>query len=793
VLFVNSFVQDLRHAARLIRSSPGFSAVAVVALALGIGANASVFTVVNGVLLRPLPFPEPDRLMLIAETSRDSVVLPQQRLSDRNFVNFRQADRLFEAIATFEARGADLVGAGEPVHLPAGAVTPDFFRAFGVNPALGRGFNSADETARVAVIGASLWRERFAADPKIVGATVHIDGVPHTIGGVMPAGFAYPDGAQLWIPLVVRADSHNRYYRPVIGRLCPGVSPQEARAELRPLLPKGRIPVVEPFQELMVADVRRPLLIFDAAVGFVLLIVCANVANLMLIRTSARRQEMAVRGAIGASAGRLARQLFTESALLAVLGGAGGLLLATWGVPQLLSLAPDGAIPRSGDIHIDAGVLAFTAAITGLTAILFGLAPLPSVVGRHLRESLAMVPRAGGPRRTRLRSALAVAELALALVLLAGGGLMLKSSLRMLAVDSGYRPENLLAMGISLPQAVYPTSDGRFAFQARLLEKLAGVAGVTVAGVADFTPLNGQMLQAAITVEPGARAPEGYLVEKVSASPNYFGALGIRLLRGRDFTPADDRVSARVAVVSQSVAHDLWPGQDPIGKRISTETRPQAEDWLTVIGVVGDVRQFGPTQPPVRAVYRPLAQTGLASGELTFVARTAIDPSLIAPTILRRAIADVDRGQPIASLDTMQDLVSRSVAEPLFQTRVLAAFALLALLLAAVGIYGVVAYSVSERTREIGIRIALGAAPRDVMREVLTSALRIAAVGVALGSAGAFAATQTLSGLLFEVKPGDPAVFAAVAALLAAVAVAAGTIPARRATRVDPVVALRCE
>jgi putative ABC transport system permease protein len=359
-------------------------------------------------------------------------------------------------------------------------------------------------------------------------------------------------------------------------------------------------------------------------------------------------------------------------------------------------------------------------------------------------------------------------------------------------VDSGYRPENVLVMGVSLPEAVYRTSDARLAFQARVLEKLSGIGGVSVAGVADFAPLNGHRQQSEIAVESGARTA-GYLVEKVSASPGYFGALGIRLLRGRDFTPADDRVSPRVAVVSQTVARDLWPGQNPLGKRISSVSRPNAEDWLTVVGVAGDVRQFGPAQPPVRAIYRPIAQSGLAAGELTFVARTAIDPSLIAPTILRRAVAEVDHGQPIASLDTMQDLVSRSVAEPLFQTRVLAAFAVMALLLAAVGIYGVVAYSVSERTHEIGIRIALGAARRDVMREVLTSALRIAAAGVALGFAGAFVATRTLASLLFEVKPGDPAVFAAVAALLAAVAIAAGLIPARRATRVDPVVALRYE
>jgi len=496
---------------------------------------------------------------------------------------------------------------------------------------------------------------------------------------------------------------------------------------------------------------------------------------------------MAIRGAIGASAGRLVRQLLTESALLAAIGGTAGLLLAMWGVPTLLALAPEGVIPRADEVHIDGWVLAFTAGVSLLTGILFGLAPLPHAIGTPLRT--------GSYRRTRLRKVLAVAELALALVLLAGGGLMLKSFHRLRAVDSGYRPENVLTLAVSLPEAVYSTPLARLEFQQKLLEKLEAVPGVAAAGAVDLAPLGSQFLAGDIKVENGAPIPGGYLVERSCASPGYFRAMGIGLLRGRDFTPRDDAEGPRVAVVSQSVARHAWPGRDPIGQRISLAPHPSPHDWLTVVGVVDDVRQFGPAAAPAAAVYRPLAQAvGQTFGtEMTFVARTAIDPSLIAPTILRRAVYDVDRTQAIASIATMQDRLARSVAERVFQTRVLAAFAILALLMAAVGIYGVLAYSVAERTREIGIRIALGAAPRAIMGEVLRGAAMLAVLGVALGTAGAFAATRALSGLLFEVKPGDPAVFAAVAALLGGVAVVAGWAPARRATRVDPVVALRYE
>jgi putative ABC transport system permease protein len=780
----------------MLRTHPGFSTVAILALALGIGANTAVFTIVNGVLLRPLPLPEPDRLMLLAAAPPNARYAT--RLADRDYVALRRADHLFTGLASFDATGVDVAGAGEPVHLPAGNVTGDFFCVLSVEPVMGRGFVEADEGAPVAVIGASLWRERFAADPKIVGQSVRVDGVARTIVGVMPAGFDYPDGARLWTPIAIRPSEHIGFRRPVIGRLRSGASRRQAEAELQAALdatpPRGRVAVVQPFQELLVGDVRRPLLIFDAAVGFVLLIACANVANLLLIRTASRRQEIAVRGAVGASAARLLRQLLTESMVLGALGGAAGLLLAAWGAPLLLAFSPEGAIPRAAEVHMDARVFAFVAGVSLLTAALFGLAPMPAVLGQRLRDSLAAGARTAGRSRTGLRNGLAVAELALALVLLAGGGLMLKSSLRVHAVEPGFTPANALALNVSLPGAVYRTAHERLAFERQVIEKLSGVAGVEAVGAVDLAPLGGKTLQGHIKVERG-NLPGDLIVEEPGASPRYFRAMGIRLLRGREFAESDDGAAQRVAVVSEGVARAAWPGQDPIGKRLSIESNPKPGDWLTVIGVVDDVRQRGPAQPPIPSVYRPLAQTpALAFGsEITFVVRTRIDPSLIAPAMLRGAVADVEKNQAVASIDTMSERVERSVADTVFQTHVLTAFAVMALLLAAVGIYGVVAYSVAERTREIGIRIALGAAAPEILRDVLGRVLTIAVAGVVLGTAGALAATRGLASLLFEVKPGDPLVFGAVAALLAAVAMLAGWAPARRATKVDPVVALRYE
>jgi putative ABC transport system permease protein len=780
----------------MLRRSPGSSLVAILALTLGIGANTAVFTVVNSVLLRSLPYPNADRLLLLSDRARDGLSGPVMRLSDRDYLEFRRRDRFFDALATFDANGVDMTGAGEPVHLLAGNVTADFMKVLDIRPVIGRTFTVDDERAggdRTAVIGNSLWKERFGADPKVLGRKIRLDGVDRTIIGVLPPEFAYPEGVRLWIPMEVRLDPHIAFLRPVVGRLRTGATRQQVRAELESTLRPGRIAEVQPFQEFVVADVRAPLLIFAGAVGFVLLIGCANVANLLLIRMSSRRQEIAIRAAVGAGVWRLIRQLLSESALLSLIGGTMGLLLAMWGVPLLLTLAPEGTIPRASEIHLDGWALVFTFGVSLLTGILFGLAPASHVLWRPLRDSLAGSARIAGRTQVRLRSALMVSELVLALVLLAGAGVMVKSFLRMRAVDPGFRPDNVLTLVVSLPDSVYPTAAAKHDFEARLLEKLTAPPGVTSAGAVDLRPMGEFMLNGSLVIE-GRTLPPNYLVDKPCVSPGYFRTMGIRLLACRDFSPRDDLSAPGVAIVSQSVARELWPGESPIGKRLSLEEPPTLKDWVTVVGVVEDVRQYSPTIGPGRGVYRPYTQTtGLTvNTEVTFAVRAASDPVPVA-SAMRRAVSDVDPTRPVKSLATMQDRVSATIAPSLFQARVLTVFSLMALLLAAMGIYGVAGCAVAERTREIGIRMVLGATTGAVMREVLRRTMNLAAIGVALGSAGAFVATRVLSKLLFEVKPADPTTFTAVALLLAAVAILAGWIAARRATHVDPMVALRYE
>ncbi|MGO9258092.1 MAG: ABC transporter permease [Bryobacteraceae bacterium] len=794
---MHSLIQDLRYAGRMLRCSPGFCVIAGLALAIGIGANTAVFTIVNAVLLRPLPYPHPERLLLLSEDPHKSHAASPLRLPDRDFVELRRYDRFFDGVAAFAACGTDMVGAGEPVHLAAASVTADFMRVLGVPPMMGRTFVAAEETSRVrtAVIGESLWRERFAADPEIVGRQIRLDGVVHTVIGVMPPGFAFPSDAQLWTPLEVRSDPHMGFARPVVGRLKNGASPRQAQTELQAVLGSRRVAVVQPFQELVVAGVREPLLIFVGAVALILLIACADIANLLLFRVASRGREIAVRAALGAGPRRLVQQLLTESTLLSLTSGCMGLLLAIWGVPVLLALAPQGMIPALADIHVDGRVLTFAFGVSLLAGLLMGAAPASHILRRPLPASLVGAEPIAGRARPGLRSLLVVAELALALVLLAGGGLMLKSFFRMRAADPGFRPDNVLTITVSLPEAVYRAPEARRDFERRLVEKLSGRPGVAAAGAVDLLPLGPIMLTGDIHADGGAIVHRGYQVDKPCVSPDYFRTMGIRLLDGRDFSYQDDLSAPEVAIVSQSVAREVWPGQNAIGKRVSMQDRPQPADWLIVVGVVEDVRQFGVTSGRRRAVYRPYSQaTGpVFSNEITFVVRTAIDPLLIAPTILRHAVYEVDPNQPVASLATMQDLIGRDMAEPLFQTRLLAAFSILALLLAAIGIYGVLSFTVAARTHEIGIRMALGAPTRDVMLDVLRYTFTLAAAGVALGAAGAVAATRVLANLLFEVKPADPMVLLGVASLLASVAALAGWIPARRATRVDPVVALRYE
>jgi predicted permease len=807
---LETVAQDLRYAVRSLRKSPGFTAAAVVALALGIGANTAVFTVVNGVLLRQLPFADAARLTLISYKPTRGPFPGQLGLSNGHYVAFLQQNQSFEHLATFAGETMTLTGAGDPVRLPAAAVTPDFFATMQVHASLGRTFLPDEDqkgSDRVALLSDSLWRNRFGADPNILGRTITVDGAPRTVAGILPSAFAFPRDAMLWTPLDARPDGHNSFFRPVIGRLKPGVTLPQAKAEFDawvrglPAEPgqerDGMLAEILPLKDLLVGGIRNSLLIFLGAVAFVLLIACANVANLLLMRASSRQQEIAVRGALGAGRWRVIRQLLTESLLVSLGGGIAGLILASLGVPLLLSMAPAGTIPRLQEIHIDGWVLTFTFGVAALTGIAFGLAPAIQATGNRFGASLNASLNTGGRSNTTrsegLRGALVVLEIAMALVLLTGAGLMLKSFLRLRSVDPGFRSENVLTMTVDLPDSVYRTPNELKAFHARTLEKLAGLTGVAAAGAVNWMPLSGALITGDFQIEGRPPSSHGW-ADKPAVSPGYFHAMGIPLLQGRYFTERDSASAAGVVIVSQSVAHHYWPGEDPIGKRISMADHPTPRDWLTIVGVVDDIRQTDLKLKPSASVYQPYTQVPwpFFLSHMSFLVRTPSNPVSLAPA-MRAVLKEVDKEQPLESVTTLESVVGATIAELRFQGRLLAVFSGLALVLSVIGIYGVLAYSVAERTHEIGIRMALGAEKNAVLRMVMRRTLGLAVAGVALGTAGALALTGVLQKFLFQVKPADPATFAAVAAVLAASALLAGWLPARRAARVDPAITLRCQ
>jgi putative ABC transport system permease protein len=547
-------------------------------------------------------------------------------------------------------------------------------------------------------------------------------------------------------------------------------------------------------KELLVADVRQSLLVFAGAVGFVLLIACANVANLFWGRAAGRQQEMSVRSAIGAGRWRLVRQLLVESTMVSLLGGAAGILLAFWAVPALMALAPTGKIPRMEMIRMDGWVLGFTFGVSLITGIVFGLAPALQATRRDVRESLKQSGRSQTRRHDGMRSALAISEIALALILLTGAGLMLKSFLRLQAVHPGFEPANMMTMTVDLPDSSYQTAAQMRTFHSRTLAALSGLPGVRAAVAVNWRPLSEFLTVGDFQMENGKPLPRGYMVDKPCVSPGYFRAMGIRLVRGREFTEADGGTAPGVAIVSQSVARSLWPDKDPLGRRISMKDHPKAGDWLTVVGVVDDVKQQGlakKSDPAIYQTYLQVAQPFFLS-HMTFLVRTDSSPQGIA-LAMRAVLREMDKDQPVQSIATMESLIALTTAEPEFQARLLGTFAIMALVLAIVGIYGVLAYSVAQRTKEIGVRVALGAQTADVLRLLLRRALLLVGAGVVIGAAGALGVTRVLAKFLFEVKPSDPGIFAGVALTLACTALAACVLPARRAMRVDPIVTLRHE
>ncbi len=800
---MRDLIHDLRHASRALRRSPGFTGVAVLTLALGIGANTAIFSVVDGVLLDPLPYPEPDRIVMVFETRSEPT---PGNFSYANLEDVRERARSFGALAAWGAGSATLTGAGEAARVDGARVTPEFFRVFGVEPALGRTILAEETEAgadAVVVLSDGVWRDRFGADPDVLGRAVTLDGRAHTVIGVMPPGYGAPYDARLWRPFVASPDPVRRrafHNLRAVGRLAPGVDAVAAQAEVDGLMGAlaGAYPEananagarVRTLRDVIVEDARPALLMLLGAVGFLLLVACANVANLLLARATARRREIGVRVALGAGRGRLARELLAESVALAALGGAAGALLAVFATDALLALGAD-MIPRADRVGVDVRALGFAAALSLATGVAFGLLPAlrasrtpPMAVLRSGRGESA----AGESRR--LRGALVVAELALTVVLVCGAGLLLRSFAELRQVDPGFDAERMVGFELALPEARYEAPERVVGFYDELTDRLEALPGVRSAATALTPPLAGGGWTTTLRIE-GRPRPESELpsVAFNVVSAGYFATIGTPVLRGREFDAGDDADAPRVVLINRSAAERFWPGEDPVGRRINAGPNPEAP-YATIVGVVADVRE-GPLESAAGpTLYFPQAREAFRS--VAVVARTEADAAAVLPSV-REAVAALDPELPVQGLGTVEQHLSSAVAEPRFNAAILASLAWLALVLACVGIYAVVAYAVGRRTREIGVRIAVGADRRDVMRLVLGDGMRLAGMGLAIGLAGALAVTRLLSGLLYDVSAADPLTFAAVAALVTLTALAATWLPARRATRVDPIRVLRQE
>ncbi|MGH7638536.1 MAG: ADOP family duplicated permease [Gemmatimonadaceae bacterium] len=804
-LWLERLVQDVRYGIRSLRRTPAFTVAAILTLALAIGANSAVFTVVHSVVLRPLPFQNADRLFLVSYLPVDIPFQLPPTLADAQWLTYRERQRSFERAAAYNRFATNLSGTGDATRLTGARVTAELFPVLGVAPSLGRAFSRDDESAgrnRVVVLSDRLWRERFGADPRIVGGSITLDGVPHTAIGVMPPGVHFPARSDLWTPLTVILDDHNAYIYSVLGRVRDDVSVTEARTELVSIMQamprepgdsSRSIASIVPLKDHLVGDTRSSLLIFSGAVAFVLLIACVNVANLLLIRAASRQREMAVRVALGAGRARIVRQLLTESALVALAGGTLGIVVARVGVQLLLAIAPTGRIPRLDEVRLDWWVVGITIAVSLLTGLAFGLLPALQSARRPPRDAIERGEgaRTVGGRQSRLRGVFVSAEVALAVVLLAAAGLMIKSFVRMRSADKGYDATHMMTMSVDLPSGRYADPPRQRAFHASMVERLERMPGVRRAAGVSYRPMGPVGVMGDFVVEGATPLPEGYSVDKMYVTPGYFATMGIRLVRGRDFAVSDDDRAPGVVIVSETVAERVWPNADPIGRRISMQSEPkQPEDWLTVVGVVRDVVQEK-SMAMHSTMYQPYQQgewTFLLS-HMTYVVRT--EPEAQVASAMRGALRDADPGLPAQQLMSMDDAMMEAVSEPVFQARLLSAFALIALLLAAIGTYGVLAYDVAERSREIALRMALGAAPSDVTRMVLRRTGVLALTGVVVGVAGSLAVTGVLTRWLYQVEPGDPAILATVVIAIMVVALAAGVVPARRATRVDPLARLR--
>jgi putative ABC transport system permease protein len=805
-------LQDLRYAIRLCRRSPGFTAVAVLALALGIGANTAIFTIVNAVLIERLPFHDPEGIVVLWEEGahrpgRANVLGPAQ------FLRWSDRATAFEAMAALVDTRANITSGGEPEEVVVQNVSAPFFPILGVAPLIGRTFTdaeNADPESAVVVLGYDFWQRRFGGDPNIIGQSIQLNARPQTVVGVMPRQFRLflkqgslaGKPSDLWAPYVLPADARNfgGRYMEAIARLKPGVSVVQAESQLKSIAAALAIETpqrnanwtaqVHTLRDELSGEYRRALFVLAGAVAFVLLIACANVANLLLARGAARQREIAIRSALGAPRGRVIRQLLTESFVLASLGGALGLLVAHWGLQILLALSPvDLAV--TGEVRLSYLVLAFTALASLATAIVCGLAPAFEGSRADVQETLKDGGRqlGAGVRQRRMRQAFVISEIALAVVLLVGAGLMLRSFTSLQRVDPGYSTSSILTMRLQLPTATYPDAQQRIRFFHEATTRIAALPGVQAVGAISFLPLTGLGAGTSFTIEgrPPPAPGQDYVTNVSVCDNGFFRAMNVPLVRGRLFTDREMRERSNVVVISQSLARMYFRDEDPIGKRLGIYmTDPIVP--TEIIGIVGDVKFQDLTAAPRPTTYWPHPQ--LAYSAMTLTVRTAGDPLPLAPAI-ERAIRTLDKDQPVSDVRTMSQWVAKSLAQSRFSSLLLSIFAALALGLSAIGIYGVMAYAVSQRTSEIGIRLALGADRRDILSMIVGYALRLAGIGLAIGVGLALALGRTLTSLLYETTGTDPLTFAAVVGVLGAVALTASYVPARRAARIAPVDALR--
>jgi putative ABC transport system permease protein len=802
---MDTLLQDLRYAARTMIRRRGFTALIVATLALGLGANTAVFSVIDSILLRPLPYADPGTLVIVWENDR---LNRRERypVAPANYLDWRDEQRSFSAIGAWMSSSMDLTGAGEPVRIPGLVTTASVFEALGVRPAMGRTLTAGDEREgmhRVAVISHGAWERRFGSDPRIIGRSIQLSGAAYEIVGVMPRGFVLPDReAELWRPLVMNPQTARLravHFLTVVARLAPGASLERARSEMNAIAKRQqerhpdtnaqRDVTINPMHDEVVGTIDRPLYVLGAAVALILLIGCANVANLLLARASAREREMAVRAALGAPRARLVRQLLTEGLLMSAAAGGIGVLVAVWTTRALVRLEPAG-VPRIEQVGVDLRTLAFAGVVSMLTGVVFALAPARRLSRPDVHAKLEDGSRGAGHEYggRRLRSVLLVGEVAMALVLVIAAGLMLRSFARVSRVNPGFDARHVLTASVTLPMLRYGEDRLTLDFYDRLLDRLRALPGVRAVGAASALPMTGGGATTWVTIEGrprvGTEPPE---VGLRAATPDYFRALGIRTIGGRGILPTDSADGERVIVVNDALVRRFWPGENPVGRRVRIGPNPKAP-WRTIVGVVEDVRHESLDQQPTPELYLPFTQE--SSQRAWVVVKTGGDPLSLAGA-LRAQLAALDPLLPLSSIATMEQVVGASVSRRRFTMTLLGAFAGIALILALIGIYGVMGYLVSQRTHEIGVRMALGAAPGDVRQLVLGQGLALAATGVAIGIAGALLTTRLMSALLYDLEPTDAATFVTVSLAVLAVSLLACYLPARRASNVDPIAALR--